>query len=231
MRKYTVYGEEFVPKFSFPIKGKFTPRDLAPIDLSMNTLSQAGRDISTLEGLDNYVSDTIRKAKGLGAYGGYAEKRDLYKRSHVFTSLEDWRSIHLGIDFWFPSGTEVCAPLPGKVYGFANNSARGDYGPTVVLEHILGNEHFFTLYGHLSRTSLEGIREGQMIMRGQVFATLGTPDENVDWPPHLHFQIINDLQGNRSDYPGVCFENDREFYLQNCPDPVEFFGGFGKLLH
>ena len=42
---------------------------------------------------------------------------------------------------------------------------------------------------------------------------------NGDYPPHLHFQIINDLQGNFGDYLGVCSANELDFYKENCPDP------------
>jgi murein DD-endopeptidase MepM/ murein hydrolase activator NlpD len=229
MRIYTVYGEEFVPRFSFPIKGSFTGRDLIPIDLSVNS-GLREEDYMTLEGLQNYVFGKIKKAGALGGYGGYAEKRAIYRKSGVFTSETDWRSIHLGLDIWFPAGTEVCAPLPGKVYGFGNNDAKGDYGPTIILEHVLGNESFHTLYGHLSEDSLEGLSVGKMILRGESFARLGRPAENVDWPPHLHFQVIKDLHGNRSDYPGVCFESEKEVYMKNCPNPIDFFEGFEGLL-
>ena len=43
--------------------------------------------------------------------------------------------------------------------------------------------------------------------------------ENGDYPPHLHFQIILDIENFYGDYPGVCSENDLKYYSQNCPDP------------
>jgi hypothetical protein len=42
--------------------------------------------------------------------------------------------------------------------------------------------------------------------------------ENGNWPPHLHFQLIIDMQGMKGDYPGVCKFSERERYLANCPD-------------
>jgi hypothetical protein len=70
-----------------------------------------------------------------------------------------------------------------------------------------------------------------MIVRGEVFAYLGTAEENVNWPPHLHFQLIYDLQGRSGDYPGVCFREELSFQKKNCPDPITYFGGFQGLLN
>jgi len=230
MNKYTVYGEEFVPKFSFPIKGKFKKKELLKIDLSVkNELLPTDKDKS-LESLHRFIFGTIRTASAKGAYGGYSEKRNLYERSTVFSTDAEYRNIHLGLDFWFPAGTAVCAPLPGRVHSFKDNNQSGDYGPTIILEHVLGNEKFYSLYGHLSRKSLKDIQIGQMILRGEVFGYLGSPEENVDWPPHLHFQLIYDLEGKEGDYPGVCFSSEKTKFLKNCPDPIDVFGGFRGLI-
>jgi murein DD-endopeptidase MepM/ murein hydrolase activator NlpD len=74
------------------------------------------------------------------------------------------------------------------------------------------------LYGHLSLKSIEDKRAGQTIEKGGWIATFGEPAENGQWPPHLHFQIIIDLNGAMGDYPGVCADSEKEQYLNNCPD-------------
>lgn len=51
---------------------------------------------------------------------------------------------------------------------------------------------------------------------------VGFPKVNGGYAPHLHFQIIDDLQGNSGDYPGVVAKEDLDLYLQNCPDPNLF---------
>jgi hypothetical protein len=48
--------------------------------------------------------------------------------------------------------------------------------------------------------------------------------ENARWPPHLHFQIVIDMEipiaiGKKGDYPGVCKLSEKEKYLNNCLDP------------
>ncbi len=78
----------------------------------------------------------------------------------------------------------------------------------------------FGLYGHLNLASLDGLMEGQFIPMGKQFARFGVKEENGNWPPHLHFQLMFDMQGLKGDYPGVCQFSKREQYLQNCPDPA-----------
>ncbi len=128
------------------------------------------------------------------------------------------RRLHLGTDIWGKPYTKIMAPLNGIVHSFAFNNAFGDYGATIILTHNLEGESFHTLYGHLSLNSIKNIQEGDVIMKGDVFAEFGIPFENGQWPPHLHFQIIKDMHGAKGDYPGVCKFSEREMYLNNCPD-------------
>jgi murein DD-endopeptidase MepM/ murein hydrolase activator NlpD len=227
---YNILGENYAPKFSLPFAEKFVPGDFIPLDLSAGNKKLAKKDVSTDVLLDKHIFRKIEKRGAKGAWGGYGEKRDLYRRSEVFADSSAYRNIHLGVDFWLPTGTPIAAPLPGVVHSFADNDSPGDYGPTIVLEHYIGNQTIYSLYGHLSRGSLVGLKEGRIVARGETFATLGAPFENRDWPPHLHFQLINDMEGKQGDYPGVCSEKEQERYLANCPDPLAFFGAFWNRI-
>jgi peptidoglycan LD-endopeptidase LytH len=149
--------------------------------------------------------------------GGYNEDRVLYKRSKHFDGKEK-RTIHLGIDIWGATGTKVYAPIGGMVHSFAFNNIFGDYGATIILQHQIDTVVFHTLYGHLSLKDIASLHEGKYISRGELIGHFGEPSENGDWPPHLHFQIIDDMRINRGDYPGVCSITEREKYLSNCPD-------------
>jgi hypothetical protein len=71
----------------------------------------------------------------------------------------------------------------------------------------------------LSLESISDIGIGETYGAGQQLATLGDASVNGDYAPHLHFQIIKDIQDNFGDYPGVCSKTDLTFYLENCPDP------------
>jgi len=168
-----------------------------------------------------YIQQQLNEADALYGIGGYNEHRTVYARSRVFDGVSetDARCIHLGVDIWGKAGTNVAAPLDGTVHSFAFNDAYGDYGATIILEHQINGAEFYTLYGHLSLADIANLNESDFIAAGKVFAHFGVPAENGQWPPHLHFQIILDMQGKKGDYPGVCSIAERENYLQNCPDP------------
>ena len=50
-------------------------------------------------------------------------------------------------------------------------------------------------------------------------AKIGAPPTNGHWPPHLHYQLMVDMQDMQADYPGVCSREDIPKYQEICPDP------------
>ena len=168
------------------------------------------------------INQELAKAGARYGIGGYGELRSIYRKSTVFgedDTNEEPRRLHLGIDIWGKPHTPVSSPLNGIVHSFAYNDGIGDYGTTVILSHSLSGLSFYTLYGHLSLNSIKNMAEGDRVKAGDVFAEFGIPAENGHWPPHLHFQLIDDLQDWTGDYPGVCKFSEKEKYLNNCPDP------------
>lgn len=182
--------------------------------------------INSMEKLDKYVRQKIRQDHRLYALGGYAENRKVYQQFKHFDTQSGHRNIHLGIDFWAEEGTPIFCPRDAKVHSFQFNDNPGDYGATIILEHQKDGQAFYSLYGHLSLRDLENLKPGQRIRAGDRVAHLGAENENGGWPPHLHFQLIYDLQGWSGDYPGVVKESEARDYLANCPNPLSFFGEF-----
>ncbi len=166
----------------------------------------------------SYVNAKLSAANATHGIGGYNENRTVYSRSKVFDDAEEPRRLHLGIDIWSEAGTPVFAALEGTVHSFAFNNNYGDYGATIILQHELEGFVFYTLYGHLALKDLVGLYEGKPVIKGKEIAHFGLPAENGHWPPHLHFQLIIDMEGMKGDYPGVCKVSEREKYLSNCPD-------------
>jgi murein DD-endopeptidase MepM/ murein hydrolase activator NlpD len=197
-------------------------KDYVALDLSANHTDKLNLDLTNVEVFEEFIEEHLFKNEAKVAFGGYLETRNLYRRSIVFKNeITDERNIHIGLDLWIKAGTSVLAALDGKVHSFQNNTALGDYGPTIILEHTIENITFYTLYGHLSLESLDGKAIGQTVKKGEQIATLGKPPINGDYAPHLHFQIIKDIQGKIGDYPGVCSKKEVDFYKENCPNPNE----------
>lgn len=194
--------------------------DYIAFDLSATTTDQMDLPLTDSKAFEDFVENYFSVKQAKVAYGGYLEPRNLYKRSTVFKDINiEERNIHIGLDLWIKAGTKVIAALDGIIHSFQNNTALGDYGPTIILEHYIDSETFYTLYGHLSLESLNGKIEGQKVNKGEIIGQLGAPPINGDYAPHLHFQIIKDMQGKKGDYPGVCSKKDLDFYKKNCPDP------------
>ena len=195
-------------------------RPCLALDLSRHNPALQGFDPADPTAFGGWLEARLAAANCAWAAGGYAEDRAVYAMSPLFAGAGGQRSIHLGVDLWMPAGTPVHAVLPGRIHSLADNARPGDYGPTVIVEHTLAEPARYALYGHLSRATLSELAVGQPLAAGQRFAALGTPAENLGWPPHLHLQLIRDIGTHRGDYPGVCLAAEAAQWLQNCPDPT-----------
>ncbi|MFK7833532.1 MAG: peptidoglycan DD-metalloendopeptidase family protein [Winogradskyella sp.] len=195
--------------------------DYLALDLSLHNSELEKVNVSSSHDLERFIFTYLKTRNAKVAYGGYLEPRGIYRRSTHFNEQnpETERNIHLGMDLWIEADTAIFAPLDGTIHSFRNNTNYGDYGPTIILKHNIDNLEFYTLYGHLSLDAIKNLKVGVAVTQGTQMATLGTAEVNGDYPPHLHFQIIKDIQNYKGDYPGVCNRLDLEFYKTNCPDP------------
>ncbi len=176
--------------------------------------------IAETEKFDRFIKEKLNENNCRYGIGGYMEHRTIYKGIPLFDNgMDEPRFLHLGIDIWAKAGTAVYSPLPGKVHSFKDNSNYGDYGPAIILQHDVGGLTLYTLYGHLGRKNLEGLSVGMPIRINQKIGDFGSIAENGHWPPHLHFQLMFNMEGNHGDYPGACRFSEKEMYLKNIPDP------------
>jgi murein DD-endopeptidase MepM/ murein hydrolase activator NlpD len=204
----------------YVIDKKLPYKQYVPLDLSVNSKTLLNRKLVTSLDYEAFLDDYLNQKEARVAYGGYLEKRNLYQRSTIFNnSKTEERNIHIGLDLWTKAGTPVLAALDGVIHSFQNNAALGDYGPTIILKHTLNNCEFYTLYGHLSLESIALLKINQSFKKGDEIAQLGEANVNGDYAPHLHFQIIKELDGFYGDYPGVCSEKELIKYKNICPNP------------
>jgi len=169
--------------------------------------------------INAWIDETLRINNCRYGIGGYMEYRTIYARSKLFDTADEPRRLHLGLDIWAKARTAVYSPMQGTIHSFNDNNNFGDYGPTIIIEHNLDGRSLYSLYGHLSRKSLEGLVVRQPVHIDQNIGHFGDVDENGQWPPHLHFQLMFDMEGKVGDYPGVCRFSEKDKYLKNVPDP------------
>ena len=201
----------FVPMFEPVLSVQNT------VYMELSSANNAFEGLSEAE-IDRAVFQKIEDAGAIAGVGGYLENRAVYRDTELFRGDEE-RCIHIGVDVFMPAGTPIYAPLAGEVHSFANRQVSGDYGPVIILRHRLDDFEFHSLYGHLAQASLESLYDGKPFASGEKIAEIGPRPVNGNWTPHLHFQLIQDMQDIHGDYPGVVRPADLDFFKRNCPDP------------
>ena len=185
------------------------------LDLSADKVS-----IKDNRALDTYIQAQLQAHGRSIGIGGYLEQRGIYQQFDQFEVKTNIRNIHLGVDVWLPAGTPVFSPCDGKIHSSKFNAMDGDYGGTIIVESSLDGQAIHLLFGHLSKASVSNWPASTPIHKGACIGQLGDWDENVGWPPHLHFQLIKDMGSWEGDYPGVCSVADMSYYKDNCPSPI-----------
>ena len=210
------------------------PRNAPTVTIDLSV--ESGEDASMFDPNDStefsrHVTGLIKSHEAAIGIGRFDEVRTCY-RSEPFCSptdgADEWRTVHLGIDLFAPAGTPVSSPLPGRVCSVLDNAGRLDYGPTIIVEHEIDDEsgpvRFWTLYGHLTFDTLEKTQVDQRIQAGEVIGAIGSPPQNGDWAPHLHFQVLLDRLGYEGTFPGVALPSQRETWIAISPNPNHLLG-------
>ena len=194
------------------------------LDLGIASPLVSGDDTANAEPAFTARLDAAMRAAGARvAVGRYAEPRLLYPTPGFAAgdgTIAERRTVHLGLDLFAAAGTPVHAPLPGVVHFADEQTVHLDYGGVLVLRHTTDDgSEFFTLYGHLRRSSFDHLAVGRRVARGERIAELGAAEHNGGWTPHLHLQIICDLLGFGSEFPGVATASRRDVWCSVSPDP------------
>lgn len=200
--------------------------EITPLDLSIAStfVGNFSNYINSAE-LDNKINRLISE-KDILLVGGYGEVRPFYTTDAFKIKTNEGyehRTIHIGVDFWTKPNTSIHTLEDGEIFGCFNNDYPKDYGPTLILKHQVKSLEFYTLYGHLTKGSLENKFVGQKIKKGDKIAEIGFFEENGNWAPHLHFQIILDMLGYKTDFIGVSSPTNWDIFSSICPDPNLLF--------
>ena len=99
-------------------------------------------------------------------------------RSYIYNGKKVDQQVHLGFDLAVTAHTPVVAANDGKVVWAA---PLGIYGNCIVVDHGYTLQ---SIYGHLSEI---GVKEGDMVKRGQVMGKSGST--GLAGGDHLHFSM------------------------------------------
>ncbi|RXJ50466.1 aminotransferase class III-fold pyridoxal phosphate-dependent enzyme [Gelidibacter gilvus] len=222
--------KDWAEKQSFELNDLFPTidkQDLHHIDLSVSSKWIGHQEeFNDLDVFQFQIDQFQKKHPEKIIAGGYLEPRALYTSDaydKIGNSGKESRTIHLGVDFWLPSGTAVHALFDGEVVIAVNDAGNKEYGGLVVLKHKTDGFNFYTLYGHLSAESAIRPSVGDRIKTGEKIGELGNSTENGNWVPHLHFQIMLSLLDYKTDFPGVAYYNQIDVWKRICPNPNLLF--------
>jgi 4-aminobutyrate aminotransferase-like enzyme/Ser/Thr protein kinase RdoA (MazF antagonist) len=159
--------------------------------------------------------------------GPWCEERSIYTTEAFASRLVEGqrRTLHIGLDLFVAAGTPVRAPLAGKVVDFYLTNLPLDYGCAVLLEHEPEpGLRFYSLWGHLAAKTASGLKIGDWIAAGQVFAWIGDTHENGNWLPHLHLQLVSYRPRSADDVIGAGESVFRDVWADLFPDPSDLAG-------
>ncbi|QRY40242.1 M23 family metallopeptidase [Microbacterium hominis] len=108
--------------------------------------------------------------------------------SAAFGSLayeSEFATPHNGVDLTPGEGAEIHAVAAGTVR--IATEAGGDYGVTVLIDHIIDGQLVSTRYGHMQYGSLQ-VKQGDKVTAGQVIGRVGQTGKATG--PHLHLEVL-----------------------------------------
>ena len=149
------------------IKTDMSPERLEQIE-KLNTIFETiiSEDVYDLK---KFIKPVIQDRKT----SFFADRR-LYRYANNETST----SMHNGIDYGVPEGTEVSSCAAGKVVMAEN---RISTGLSIVIEHLPG---LYSVYYHLSSLN---VKEGQIVKQGELIGLSGKT--GLATGPHLHWEV------------------------------------------
>jgi len=179
-------------------------------------------------------SESAASKDALYDIGKYNERRRNMYETDLFNDTNNTvggyqgkREIHMGVDIGGPVNTKIYAFCDCEILHFGYNEPKGDYGYVIITSQSIrdyssidtnATATFYSLYGHLSKKSIENCYIGQTVKKGEIIGYMGDRDENGNWPSHVHFQLsINKPETH--DLPGVVSELDHSKACVDFPDP------------
>jgi len=164
-----------------------------------------GADVDLAPAADALADGAWRSPEALarlaapGSVGAYGEARLYATRER---STAEPATIHLGLDLFAQRGSDVRAPVPGRVERVGERDL------------VLAADGFALRLAGLAPV----VSVGEPVTAG---ALLGHLDEGRELPPHLHIQVAN---AALRDVPGLATPALADAWCALCPDPSPLLG-------
>jgi murein DD-endopeptidase MepM/ murein hydrolase activator NlpD len=164
-------------------KAENSVKEEKPSEITMKT----GKDQQVYEGehLETENKPEVTKEEAVLAAGllyrpadGRVTSAFNPKRIHPITGEV---RAHNGTDFGGEKGRNIYAAESGTV---AASGWRKGFGNTILLDHLIDEEVYTTLYAHLASMHVE---EGDRVTKGDIIAEMGTT--GLSTGIHLHFEV------------------------------------------
>ncbi|MGQ3072955.1 MAG: aminotransferase class III-fold pyridoxal phosphate-dependent enzyme [Ferrovibrionaceae bacterium] len=215
---------DFAPVVGRPLATMTT--GIVPLGDADHPIAIASRDRDPATAQALWAEIAAGRGIDLGI-GCWTEDRGIYS-TPAFASVIDpalRRTLHLGLDLFFPAGTALHAPLAGRVADCYITPDPLDYGCAVLLEHEPApGVRFWTLWGHLAHESASRATVGRRFEAGEIFAWTGADAENGNWMPHLHLQLVTARPARAADVIGAGERHLRDVWAELFPDPAALVG-------
>jgi len=208
--------------FASPIGTPLSESNSLVIDLSVGCIDiDSPHHLADHLAFEKLVTEKLSKAGVKIGIGRYNEPRLIYSSDQYLSLDGETRTVHIATDLFVERGTPILSVYDGVIHSFQDNTKPYDNGPTIVVEHKTdpSGPSFHILYSHLTKDSLTGHYAGKAVKKGEQIGRVGEYPENGGWPPHLHFQLIVDMMGQKGDLFGVAPPSKLDVWLSICPDP------------
>lgn len=174
----------------------------------------------------SFIQECHRRHQTDYSFGGWMESRSvLWQGSYLD---EDERHIHLGVDYNVPEGTGISVHRSSSVIRVDDDHPEAHGWGNRVIVHDQQAD-VMVVFAHLDTPV--GIRIGDTLEPGHIFAKVGDPSKNGGWFPHLHVQLIKPdyyhflLKNDLRDLDGYGKVEDINFLKSNFPDPTAYLKG------
>ncbi|WP_288602530.1 M23 family metallopeptidase [uncultured Treponema sp.] len=184
---YSLYGQK---KYEFSLPVKIEPKTFVSetLDLDENntmiktdTSPERMRQIAELNDiLATTDMQSVYQTTSFAAPTDSTRRTSFFadRRVYAYTNGKSSTSLHNGIDYGIPEGTNVLSCAAGKV---VLAKSRISTGWSVVIEHLPG---LYSLYYHMSSLN---VKEGDTVKQGDLIGLSGST--GLATGPHLHWEV------------------------------------------